>query len=162
MRRCLPALAAIAACAAPLAAAFTAPVSIAGPKLRSAPARSGPSPVMLADGGDRAQVRRAMAATLASVVLASPVGSAQPVFAQDAAMTPPAVEKTDKKESGGVTNWRYSEFMQAVSSCECSSHCARNVHPPARRPCGRSGWFHVCSWPLGFRPPGRPRRRAPV
>ena len=36
------------------------------------------------------------------------------------------------------------------------------VHPPARRPYGRSGWFHVCSWPLGFRPPGRPRRRAPV
>ena len=129
MRRCLPALAAIAACAAPLAAAFTAPVSIAGPKLRSAPARSGPSPVMLADGGDRAQVRRAMAATLASVVLASPVGSAQPVFAQDAAMTPPAVEKTEKKESGGVTNWRYSEFMQAVSSCECSSHCARPCIP---------------------------------
>jgi len=73
---------------------------------------------MLADGGDRTQVRRAMAATLASVVLASPVGSVQPVFAQDAAMTPPAVEKTEKKESGGVTNWRYSEFMQAVEDDE--------------------------------------------
>jgi len=52
-----------------------------------------------------------MAAVLASVVLAAPGGTVQPVFAQEVA---PAVEKAETKETGGVQNWRYSEFMSAV------------------------------------------------
>ena len=71
-----------------------------------------------------AQVRKQMAAAMASVLVAG-VGAAGPVFAQDAAPPPaaPAQQaqapaKAEQKEApvreGGVQNWRYSEFMSAV------------------------------------------------
>jgi len=73
-----------------------------------------------------AQVRKQMAAAMASVLVAG-VGAAGPVFAQDAAPPPaaPAQQaqapaKAEQKEApvreGGVQNWRYSEFMSAVES----------------------------------------------
>ena len=66
-----------------------------------------------------------MAAAMASVLVAG-VGAAGPVFAQDAAPPPaaPAQQaqapaKAEQKEApvreGGVQNWRYSEFIDAVN-----------------------------------------------
>lgn len=114
-RAVLPVLACIAAAALPVADAFTGPAPVAALRLRNARVVSG-TPVSMKAAGDSAQVRKAMAAALASVVLAAPLGEVQPVFAQDGG--PAAVVKADKadaKETGGVQNWRYSEFMTAVS-----------------------------------------------
>jgi len=65
-------------------------------------------------GGSSAQVRKQMAAVLASAVLAAPVGHVQPVFAQGEVAEAPAMEKASSQNAGGVQNWRYSEFMNAV------------------------------------------------
>ena len=108
-------LACVAAAALPVADAFTGPAPVTGLRLRDARAASG-MPVTMKAAGDHTHARKAMAAALASVVLAAPMGGVQPVFAQDQA--PPAAVKADKaetKEAGGVQNWRYSEFMTAVS-----------------------------------------------
>jgi hypothetical protein len=54
-----------------------------------------------------------MAAALASVLLASGL----PAVAQEPAMTPPAPQQemvAAPVSSGGIQNWRYSEFISAV------------------------------------------------
>jgi hypothetical protein len=59
------------------------------------------------------QIRRQMAAALASVLLASGL----PAVAQEPAMTPPAPQQemvAAPVSSGGIQNWRYSEFISAV------------------------------------------------
>jgi len=109
--RALACLAGLAVAGLPVADAFVGSVPIGGLQLRSARAATGTTVTMQSAGGDKAQVRKAMAAVLASVVLAAPGGTVQPVFAQEVA---PAVEKAETKETGGVQNWRYSEFMSAV------------------------------------------------
>ena len=105
--------AAAAAAVLPGCEAFAGvPANTAGAlRLRSARVATGSPTVMKAI--DNGQVRKAMAAALASVVLAAPAGMVQPAFAQDEA--PPAVEqKKEKADANGVQNWRYSEFMTAV------------------------------------------------
>jgi hypothetical protein len=118
---------AFAAAALQAADAFTGPAPIVGLRLRGARAASG-APVAMKAAGDGAQAtRKAMAAALASVILSAPLGGVEPAFAQDQAQ-PSAVVKADKaegKEAGGVQNWRYSEFMTAVSSF--AFECARDV-----------------------------------
>ena len=104
--------AAAAAAALPCCEAF-AGVGTAGVlRLRSGRVATGSPTVMKVS--DNGQVpRKAMAAALASVLLAAPAGMLQPAFAQDEA--PPAVEqKKEKTDASGVQNWRYSEFMTAV------------------------------------------------
>ena len=105
-------LAGLAAAALPSADAF-AGAPAAGLKLRGARAATGAPLAMRASaGGDGAQVRKQMAAVLASALLAAPIGHVGPAFAADAMEAPaPAAEKTS---SNGVQNWRYSEFMSAV------------------------------------------------
>jgi cell division protease FtsH len=104
-------LAGLAAAALPTADAF-AGAPLAGLQLRGA--RTSGTPVsMKAQAGNGAQVRKQMAAVLASAVLAAPVGHVQPVFAQGEVAEAPT-EKAAQKDAGGVQNWRYSEFMNAV------------------------------------------------
>ena len=61
------------------------------------------------------QVRKQMAAVLASVILSTGL----PVMAQEPAMVAPPAQQVAQQEaaavsSGGVQNWRYSEFINAV------------------------------------------------
>ncbi len=58
------------------------------------------------------QVRRQMAAALASVLIASGL----PAVAQEPAMVPtaPTQEISAPAAAGGIQNWRYSEFITAV------------------------------------------------
>ena len=87
---------------------------LSGLKLRGARHATG-APAVSMKAEHSANVRKAMAATLASAVLASPLGHVQPVFAQgEAAEAPLEKQAAAKADSGGVTNWRYSEFMTAV------------------------------------------------
>jgi cell division protease FtsH len=105
-------LAGLAAAALPAADAFaSAPVS--GLRLRGARAVAG-APVSMKAQGDNVQVRKQMAAALASVVLASPLAGVQPVFADEMAEAPIEKQAATKSDAGGVTNWRYSEFIKAV------------------------------------------------
>ena len=103
----------VAVCLAGLAAtadAFAgAPVH--GLQLRGA--RTTGTPLSMKSGESSAQVRKQMAAVLASAVLAAPIGHVQPVFAQGEVAEAPT-EKAAQKDAGGVQNWRYSEFMNAV------------------------------------------------
>jgi len=101
----------IVACFAGLAAVAEAFVGLSGPLLQLRSSRVSTVATVTMQAADKPRVRNAMAAVLASVVLAAPGGAVQPVFAQE---TAPVVEKAETKETGGVQNWRYSEFMSAV------------------------------------------------
>lgn len=119
--------------------AFTAPASIAFglrgakafspamPALRSAAksTRAG-MPVMMA-ANDKSQFQKQVAASFAAMMLsASPVLAAdqappamvappaQPAAAAKAAPATPAPAAKETVSAGGVQNWRYSEFIQAV------------------------------------------------
>ena len=61
---------------------------------------------------DGFQVRRQMAAALASVLIASGL----PAVAQEPAMVPAAQQQeiSAPATAGGIQNWRYSEFISAV------------------------------------------------
>jgi cell division protease FtsH len=107
-------LAGLAAAALPSADAF-AGAPAAGLKLRGARAATGAPLAMRASaGGDGAQVRKQMAAVLASALLAAPIGHVGPAFAADAMEAPAPAPAAEKTSSNGVQNWRYSEFMSAV------------------------------------------------
>jgi len=102
----------IVACFAGLVAVADAFVCLSGPLLQLHSSRvSTGATVTMQRAADKPCVRNAMSAVLASVVLAAPGGAVQPVFAQE---TAPVVEKAETKETGGLQNWRYSEFMSAV------------------------------------------------
>jgi len=104
-------LAGLAAAALPAADAF-AGAPLAGLQLRGARVASGTTVSMQAN---KAQIRKQMAAVLASAVLAAPVGHVMPAYAAaDITAEAPAPAATEKTSSNGVQNWRYSEFMTAV------------------------------------------------
>jgi len=104
-------LAGLAAAALPAADAF-AGAPLAGLQLRGARVASGTTVSMQAN---KAQMRKQMAAVLASAVLAAPVGHVMPAYAAaDITAEAPAPAATEKTSSNGVQNWRYSEFMTAV------------------------------------------------
>jgi len=114
MRIAIACLAGLAAASLPAADAF-AGAPIAGLKLRGARVASGTPLSMKAAGGNSAQIRKQMAAVLASAVLVAPIGMAQPVFAQgEVAEAPTEKAANSDKDKGGIQNWRYSEFMTAV------------------------------------------------
>jgi len=101
----------LAAAALPAADAF-AGAPLAGLQLRGARVASGTTVSMQAN---KAQIRKQMAAVLASAVLAAPVGHVMPAYAAaDITAEAPAPAATEKTSSNGVQNWRYSEFMTAV------------------------------------------------
>mmetsp|Transcript_32855 Transcript_32855/g.27785 ORF Transcript_32855/g.27785 Transcript_32855/m.27785 type:complete len:683 (-) Transcript_32855:125-2173(-) len=106
-------LAGLAVAALPVADAF-AGAPIAGLKLRGARVASG-TPVSMKAAAGNAQLRKQMAAVLASAVLVAPLGLSQPVFAQgEVAEAPTERAAASDKDKGGIQNWRYSEFMTAV------------------------------------------------
>jgi len=106
-------LAGLAAAALPAADAF-AGAPLAGLQLRGARVASGTTVSMQASSS-KAQIRKQMAAILASAVLAAPIGHVMPAYAAaDITAEAPAPSATEKTSSNGVQNWRYSEFMTAV------------------------------------------------
>eukprot|EP00284_Hemiselmis_tepida_P014178 CAMPEP_0174926904 /NCGR_PEP_ID=MMETSP1355-20121228/16054_1 /TAXON_ID=464990 /ORGANISM="Hemiselmis tepida, Strain CCMP443" /LENGTH=711 /DNA_ID=CAMNT_0016172971 /DNA_START=42 /DNA_END=2177 /DNA_ORIENTATION=+ len=125
-QRALGALLLALICSSHVAAFHVSPVArlsqprslSASPSLRSSqPTRAG-LPLRMSE--NKNEVQKQMAAALAAALMAGS-GFAAPAFAADApppVVAPAAVEKAAPAEkpapSGGVSNWRYSEFIAAV------------------------------------------------
>ncbi|EKX47076.1 hypothetical protein GUITHDRAFT_86435 [Guillardia theta CCMP2712] len=103
------------ACLSQYADAFApgagSPLALRKSAVPAATLRNGRGGIVSVNMKNQDDVRRQMAAAMAAVVLGSGI-SAQPAFAQ--AAVEPAAAPVKRVEAGGVQNWRYSEFMNAV------------------------------------------------